>query len=344
MPETPGTGTVQAFPWRLHDLLDEAVKKGFESIISWHPSGRGFRVHKPKEFVRNILPIYFNQTKYKSFQRQLNMYGFHRLVTGKDKGSYFHDLLVKGRSDLCRYMNRAKVKRRKGKSASSSSGGGECEYSHLDTSSDPSSLIKIHIPAKNGDDGPAVEGIFRFLNLRRAHQTSTFSQSTDSVTLINWQSSFDEGISTASSLKKDFLDLFSPEERNDGNESFSSTLNDDAHFVYPQQQSSRSMFRETGVINVPSISAFHHMVSSPMDISLEDVEPMQLEFSAPHVIAPDIAEEIIRLFGRQNLSEHAAFIRNPTNLLQQKGFGSEADIPNSISGLYDWDFIQRDLD
>ena len=93
-------------------MLDDAEKKGFDNVVSWLPCGLGFKVHIPSQFTANIMPTYFNQTKYKSFQRQLNMYGFHRLVKGRDRGACTHPLFVKGKKELCNRMVRAKVKRR----------------------------------------------------------------------------------------------------------------------------------------------------------------------------------------------------------------------------------------
>jgi hypothetical protein len=75
------------FPVRLHKMLEEVVEKqGKEHIISWNPDGRSFTVHQPKVFAQSIMQKHFNQTKYKSFQRQLNLYEFDRLPRGKVKG------------------------------------------------------------------------------------------------------------------------------------------------------------------------------------------------------------------------------------------------------------------
>jgi hypothetical protein len=70
-----------------------------------------FKVHKTKEFADRIMPCYFNQTRYKSFQRQLNSYRFHRFVAGKDKGTCFHELFIRDKPGLCTHINRAKVNR-----------------------------------------------------------------------------------------------------------------------------------------------------------------------------------------------------------------------------------------
>jgi hypothetical protein len=99
------------FPWQLHLLLDDAEIKGFSDVVSWLEGGTMFKVHKTKEFANRIMPCYFNQTRYKSFQRQLNSYRFHRFVAGKNKGTCFHDLFTRDKPDLCRHINRVKVNR-----------------------------------------------------------------------------------------------------------------------------------------------------------------------------------------------------------------------------------------
>jgi hypothetical protein len=103
-------GGVQApFPTKLHALLEE---NKFEDIISWQPHGRCFLLHKPKEFVRIVMPKYFKQSKITSFQRQLNLYGFTRILSaGPDKGGYYHELFLRGNySKLCSSIMRMKVK------------------------------------------------------------------------------------------------------------------------------------------------------------------------------------------------------------------------------------------
>merc|ERR1712176_7588 len=101
-----------AFPFKLHSILESAGTSGQESIISWPPSGKAFKIHKPKEFADVIMPQYFNQTKYRSFQRQLYIYGFDRVKdkSSDDYGAYFHELFIRGESDLCLDMQRQKIK------------------------------------------------------------------------------------------------------------------------------------------------------------------------------------------------------------------------------------------
>ena len=60
-------------------LLSE---NNFEEIISWLPHGHSFLVYDKKKFTETILPIYFKGTKYESFTRKLNRWGFTRTAKG----------------------------------------------------------------------------------------------------------------------------------------------------------------------------------------------------------------------------------------------------------------------
>jgi hypothetical protein len=91
-------------------MLDAMDRTNDKSVVCWQPHGRAFMVHKPKEFVLQVMPHFFNQTKYASFQRQLNLYGFSRLTHGPDKGAYYHGCFVRGERNLCRGMIRQKIK------------------------------------------------------------------------------------------------------------------------------------------------------------------------------------------------------------------------------------------
>eukprot|EP00977_Amphora_coffeiformis_P021309 scaffold9178_cov176-Amphora_coffeaeformis.AAC.5 len=106
----PRGGVQTPFPNRLFDMLDTCHNEGLESIVSWQPHGRSFIVHKPTQFETKILPRFFSQSKMSSFQRQLNLYGFLRQNSGPDRGSYYHELFLRGRPDLPKIMVRTRVK------------------------------------------------------------------------------------------------------------------------------------------------------------------------------------------------------------------------------------------
>jgi len=114
-------GVAVPFPEKLHYMLSQMDKNETAHIVNWQTHGRCFVVHKPKEFVEDIMPRFFRQTKMTSFQRQLNLYGFARLTTGPDRGGYYHELFIRGRMDLCKRMVRTRVKGNGSKAASSPS-------------------------------------------------------------------------------------------------------------------------------------------------------------------------------------------------------------------------------
>jgi len=116
------------FAWKLYEML-ETVHRGNNqidtNIVSWVDDGTAFKVHKLQQFVDKIVPTYFKQTKYKSFQRQLYFYGFQRVSSSlsssstsssskekqmrgqqqqKTVGSYRHPMFVRGNKTLCLSM------------------------------------------------------------------------------------------------------------------------------------------------------------------------------------------------------------------------------------------------
>ncbi|KAG7342513.1 HSF-type DNA-binding protein [Nitzschia inconspicua] len=106
-PTTIASSLEAPFAVRVHRMLTAVSELGLEDIVSWNPDGRTFRVHKPSEFERWVLPNYFTkQTQYRSFQRQLNFYAFSRIKTGHLAGSYGHVCFVKGQEALAHCIQR----------------------------------------------------------------------------------------------------------------------------------------------------------------------------------------------------------------------------------------------
>jgi hypothetical protein len=99
---------IPVFPQRLYDMLEQAEVRGYDHIISWMPHGKSFKIHlnglrdaKSEETIVKILKSNnFQQTKFRSFLRQLNQYDFVRIHKGPRKGECRHDLFVRGRRDL----------------------------------------------------------------------------------------------------------------------------------------------------------------------------------------------------------------------------------------------------
>jgi len=95
------------FPKRLYDMLEKAEEGGYDHIISWLPDGAGFKIHNDgtqcKEDENQIVQVLkkaFNQSRYKSFLRQLQLYGFERQCKGKHCGECKHVLFRRGQREL----------------------------------------------------------------------------------------------------------------------------------------------------------------------------------------------------------------------------------------------------
>ena len=103
-------GVSNPFPLVLHTILERAEVDHYSHIVSWKPHGRSFQVHDRDRFTTEILSLYSRQTQFASFQRQLNLYSFRRLWrSGPDNGSYYHELFLRGRPDLCEHIYRSQV-------------------------------------------------------------------------------------------------------------------------------------------------------------------------------------------------------------------------------------------
>ncbi len=98
------------FPWKLHQVLDESRDSAFSDILAWMPDGKSFKIFDKQRLEKEVMPQHFSSSKFKSFQRSLNLWGFRIVQSGKDKGQCYHPLFVKGIPHLCSSMERTKVK------------------------------------------------------------------------------------------------------------------------------------------------------------------------------------------------------------------------------------------
>jgi HSF-type DNA-binding len=62
-------------------------------------------IHKKKLFAKEILPKYFKATKFTSFTRKLNRWGFNRAPRGPETGAYFHKLFQRDKPELSLTMS-----------------------------------------------------------------------------------------------------------------------------------------------------------------------------------------------------------------------------------------------
>jgi hypothetical protein len=76
----------------------------YMDVISWIPNGAAFIIYKKKKFSTEVLPKFFKQSKFTSFTRKLNRWGFIRITRGPQTGSYFHKLFHRDQPELCLQM------------------------------------------------------------------------------------------------------------------------------------------------------------------------------------------------------------------------------------------------
>jgi len=99
----PSSVKQQKLPLKLNALLNDPE---LSQIIGWMPHGRAWKILKPKQFVKEVLPIYFDYCNYNSFVRLINAWGFRRLNTGPDRHAYYHELFLKDMPHLHSRMRR----------------------------------------------------------------------------------------------------------------------------------------------------------------------------------------------------------------------------------------------
>ncbi|XP_065590440.1 heat shock factor protein 2 isoform X1 [Cyrtonyx montezumae] len=110
-PPPVGAG-VPAFLSKLWALVGEAPSN---QLITWSQNGQSFLVLDEQRFAKEILPKYFKHNNMASFVRQLNMYGFRKVVH-VDSGivklerdglvEFQHPYFKQGREDLLEHIKR----------------------------------------------------------------------------------------------------------------------------------------------------------------------------------------------------------------------------------------------
>ncbi|TYH59488.1 hypothetical protein ES332_D08G225100v1 [Gossypium tomentosum] len=92
------------FLTKTYQLVDDP---SVNDMISWNEDGSTFIVWRPAEFARDLLPKYFKHNNFSSFVRQLNTYGFRKVVP--DRWEFANDCFRRGEKGLLRDIQRRKM-------------------------------------------------------------------------------------------------------------------------------------------------------------------------------------------------------------------------------------------
>lgn len=116
-----GSSSVPAFLAKLWKMVDDPSTN---ELISWNDEGNSFIIHNQPDFTQHLLPYYYKHSNMASFVRQLNMYGFHKVVGIESGGlkserheemEFAHPFFLRGQEHLLEQIKR-KVSTAKGAS------------------------------------------------------------------------------------------------------------------------------------------------------------------------------------------------------------------------------------
>ncbi|MCL7021715.1 hypothetical protein MKW94_001401 [Papaver nudicaule] len=92
------------FLTKTYELVDDPAT---DHVISWAEDNTTFVVWRPPEFARDLLPNFFKHNNFSSFVRQLNTYGFRKIVP--DRWEFGNEFFRKGEKHLLCEIHRRKT-------------------------------------------------------------------------------------------------------------------------------------------------------------------------------------------------------------------------------------------
>jgi len=94
------------FPFKLYTMIQYASNSHYSSAVSWKQDGRSFSIHNKTIFIKQIVPRYFRLTKFRSFTRQLNNWGF----TNINENEWRHMHFIRGNIEDLQLIRRIQIK------------------------------------------------------------------------------------------------------------------------------------------------------------------------------------------------------------------------------------------
>lgn len=99
----------ESFPNKLLALIQTASDNDLLDAISWLPHGRAIAI-RDEDLFMGIVTRFFKVSVFRSFTRQLHLWGFSRVQRGPEKGAWWNPHFLRNRPDVMRRLVRRKIK------------------------------------------------------------------------------------------------------------------------------------------------------------------------------------------------------------------------------------------
>lgn len=137
-------GSPAPFLTKTYQMVEDGES---EEVISWGEKGVSFVVWKPVEFARDMLPVHFKHNNFSSFVRQLNTYGFRKVVA--DRWEFANDNFRRGEQNLLSFIRRRKSSSLRQPPPSSTSGQCSAEIHSSSSTSSSSPPLLLNLSSEN---------------------------------------------------------------------------------------------------------------------------------------------------------------------------------------------------
>ena len=97
---------IPCFLLKLVDMLENSDN---EQYVRWSADGKSFIVLNQERFTNHVLRKYFRHTQFTSFVRQLNFYGFRKIVSLvrlEEQAEFKHSFFIRGKANLLPLIQR----------------------------------------------------------------------------------------------------------------------------------------------------------------------------------------------------------------------------------------------
>lgn len=105
MAQAPSRNNIetQPFPVKLYNMLEMESDMGTHQSLSWTPDGKSFVILDREKFMSHVVPLFFKQTKFRSFvstkpdaieHRTHRNFEIHRHIFLKTTKYFLHLLIV----------------------------------------------------------------------------------------------------------------------------------------------------------------------------------------------------------------------------------------------------------